>query len=400
MKISMRADFPKFYTRGFFAILCFFYSIQLVSAQALSPRAKVSLVTVGPGVELYSGFGHSILWIQDPATGLDRAYNYGTFDGYASNFYIKFLRGTLPYTVSVSPFHVQERFYREQENRSLSEQILRLSYAQKQRLFAFLENNALPENKRYQYKFFYDNCSTRMTVALKAACGDSLIYNGYTAKKLSFRQWIDLYAYKQNPWADFGMDLAIGSPSDEEATAEQATFLPDNLAVAFENAKIKTPTGILPLVESTREIYKAAPILHDPIVTPKTLFWILAVLTVALTYWQNKKGIVNFLFDKVLFTIVGLAGWLILLLWFGTNHGVTANNWDILWAFPFWVPVIYTLHKTKKPRWFHYFLIFYGFLLLCGTGNLAKHNLVVIPILIMLATRVYYINNSLSKIPE
>ena len=41
----------------------------------LSPQAKVSLVTIGPGQELYSGFGHSVLWIYDPVTGLDNAYN-------------------------------------------------------------------------------------------------------------------------------------------------------------------------------------------------------------------------------------------------------------------------------------------------------------------------------------
>jgi hypothetical protein len=45
-------------------------------------------------------------------------------------------------------------------------------------------------------------------------------------------------------------------------------------------------------------------------------------------------------------------------------------------------------------------LIFYGFLLLCATGNVLKHNYVVIPIILTLIIRVYYINNSLSKIPE
>ncbi|MCF0073205.1 DUF4105 domain-containing protein [Dyadobacter sp. CY261] len=365
----------------------------------LSPSAKISLVTIAPGQELYSGFGHSVLWVNDPVTGIDRAFNYGTFSFQEGNFYIKFLRGTLPYSISVSPLSYQVAHYQE-ENRSISEQVLNLSIPQKQRLYNFLENNYLPENREYQYKFFYDNCATRMTVALKAAVGDSLIYNGYTKEKLSFRQWIDRYAFKQNPWADFGMDLAIGAPSDEIATPEQATFLPDNLAIAFADAKVKTANGTVPLVSATRKIFTAAPAPPVSPLTPTVVFWSLAILTLAFTYWQIRTERVDFVLDKILFGIAGLAGWILLLLWFGTNHGVTSWNYDVLWAFPLWMPLIFSLSKTRKPSWFQYLLIFYAFLLLCATGNVMKHNYVVIPILAMLIIRVYYINNSLSKIPK
>ncbi len=387
----------------FWMTLCLFWLINPLSSKAqfntLSASAKISLVTVAPGQELYSGFGHSVLWVYDPTTGIDRAFNYGTFRFEEGNFYVKFLRGTLPYSVSVSPLSYQIAHYQE-ENRSISEQVLNLSVPQKQRLYNFLENNYLPENRQYQYKFFYDNCATRMTVALKSAVGDSLIYDGYTKEKLSFRQWIDRYAFRQNPWADFGMDLAIGAPSDEIATPEQATFLPDNLAIAFANAKVKTAHGIAPLVSSTRQLFTAAPPQPVSPLTPTVVFWSLAILTLAFTYWQIKTNRVDFVFDKVLFGIAGVAGWLILLLWFGTNHGVTSWNYDILWAFPLWMPLIFSLSKTKKPGWFQFLLIFYAFLLLCATGNLAKHNLVLIPILATLIIRVYYINNSLSKIPS
>lgn len=384
-------------------LICLFWLAAAGISQAqfgtLSPSAKISLVTVAPGQELYSGFGHSVLWVYDPVTGVDRAFNYGTFSFQEGNFYIKFLRGTLPYSVSVSPLSYQIAHYQE-ENRSISEQVLNLSIPQKQRLYNFLENNYLPENREYQYKFFYDNCATRMTVALKAAVGDSLIYNGYTKEKLSFRQWIDRYAFKQNPWADFGMDLAIGAPSDEIASPEQATFLPDNLATAFADAKVKTPTGVQPLVSATRPIFTAAPFPPPSPLTPTVVFWSLAILTLAFTYWQIRTERVNFVFDKVLFSIAGLAGWILLLLWFGTNHGVTSYNYDVLWAFPLWMPLIFALSKNRKPQWFQYLLIFYAFMLLCATGNVAKHNLVLIPILATLIIRVYYINNSLSKIPN
>jgi hypothetical protein len=367
--------------------------------ETLSPEAKVSLITVSPGKELYSGFGHSVLWISDPIQRIDRAYNYGTFSFETGNFYVKFLRGTLPYSLSVGPLYYQTAYW-ESENRSIKEEVLNLSAAQKQKLYNFLENNYLPQNRLYQYKFFFDNCSTRMADALKAACGDSLQFPGYTHEKRSFRQWIDKYAYKQNPWADFGMDLAIGAPSDEIATPEQATFLPDNLSTAFADSRIKIGGQTLPLIASTRDIFVAQPADHAELITPMIFFWALAAIILAFTYWQIKKDKLNFLLDKFLFGFAGIIGWFILLLWFGTNHGVTAYNYDILWAFPLWMPLIFFITPTRKPSWFQFLLIFYGFLLLCATGNLAKHNLVVIPILLTLITRVYYMNNSLSKIPS
>jgi hypothetical protein len=380
---------------------CLVFITPSVTAQfgTLSSGAKVSLITVAPGNELYSGFGHSVLWISDPQQGLDRAYNYGTFSFETGNFYIKFLRGTLPYSLSVGPLYQQVAYW-QSENRSIKEEVLNLSLSQKQKLYNFLENNYLPENRLYQYKFFFDNCSTRMATALKAACGDSLQFPGYTHEKLSFRQWIDKYAYKQNPWADFGMDLAIGAPSDEIATAEQATFLPDNLSTAFRDSRIKRNGETLPLVSSSRAIFEAQPAEPAGFLTPMVFFWALAALVLLFTLWQIKKEKVNFVLDKILFSVAGLTGWFILLLWFGTNHGVTSLNYDILWAFPLWLPLIFYISPSKKPSWFQYLLIIYGFLLLCATGNLLKHNLVVIPILLMLIVRVYYINNSLSKIPQ
>ena len=257
----------------------------------------------------------------------------------------------------------------------------------------------MPENREYQYKFFYDNCSTRLGNALKAATGDSLVFPGYTQEKLSFRQWIDRYAYVQKPWADFGMDLAIGSPSDEIATAQQATFLPDNLSVAFADAQLKVGNREVPLVGETRELYTATPVVTDGWLTPKLFFWALAILVAAFTVWQIQQNKLDFLFDKILFTIVGLTGWLIVLLWAGTNHGVTSWNWDILWAFPLWIPFVFMFSKTHKRAWFQWFLMGYGVLLLGATANLLKHNYVVIPILLILITRVYYLNNSLEKIP-
>ena len=46
----------------------------------LSPSAVVSMVTVYPGDEIYSLFGHSSFRVYDPENRIDWMYNYGTFD--------------------------------------------------------------------------------------------------------------------------------------------------------------------------------------------------------------------------------------------------------------------------------------------------------------------------------
>jgi hypothetical protein len=61
-------------------------------------------VTCAPGTEIYALFGHSALRIADPLLGLDRVYNYGTFDFRTPNFYGRFLRGDLSYFLSATSF--------------------------------------------------------------------------------------------------------------------------------------------------------------------------------------------------------------------------------------------------------------------------------------------------------
>ena len=92
----------------------------------LSPQAEVSLITIAPGKDLYSVFGHSSIWIQDPANGIDRVYSYGTFDFDTEYFYWKFLKGILPYTISVNSMQTILDYYGSVEHRTVNMQVLHL----------------------------------------------------------------------------------------------------------------------------------------------------------------------------------------------------------------------------------------------------------------------------------
>lgn len=276
------------------------------------------------------------------------------------------------------------------ENRSVTEQILNLSPIQKQRVFDFLENNYLPQNRQYAYKFFYDNCATRLRDALQVAGGDSLKYynkpiNG-TFEAQSYRNWMNSYLGNK-PWAKFGMNLAIGLPSDHIATPQEEMYLPNNLKNHVDKAKIVRQKLVLKknrLFEANNET-SIAPSILDIILGPQIIFILLMGLLGWVTNYQKKREKISFLFDKLLFGILGFIGWFLLLLWVATDHGVTAWNPHLLWAFPLHLPSMLLLGKSKYHDWLQKYLMLclvmiIVFAMIVVVGSIVQRNLIGQPI--------------------
>ena len=348
-----------------FRLLLLLVSFQAFS-QTLSPQARVSLLTISPGDELYSTFGHSAIRITDPVQFIDINYNYGTFDFDSPGFYMKFLRGYLNYIISSHNSYVEMEYW-NRSNRLITEQVLNLSPGQKQRMFDYLQNNLRPENRTYRYKFFTDNCSTRLRDVLQAACGDSLVFDHGLNTDSTYRQWIDKYAHENGlKWADFGMDLAIGRGSDQKTGWSDAMFIPDNLMKALDAAQIRTPSGTEKLVLLKHNLNQVQPKAGKGAGGgPAVVFGALFLLTAALTAFQWVKRRTDLRFDRVFFSVLGLAGWILFLLWFCTDHGVTRYNLNILWASPLAFPAVLYLGK-KKWASVLMTLYLYGFALYCG----------------------------------
>jgi hypothetical protein len=127
----------------------------------LSEHTKVSLLTSSPGEDLYAQFGHSAIRITDTLSGQDLVFNYGLFDFNTPGFYLKFIRGKLPYQLGIQRFEPFLNTYIE-ENRQCRELEINLSEKERLALIHFLSVNYLPENREYPYDFFFDNCATRI----------------------------------------------------------------------------------------------------------------------------------------------------------------------------------------------------------------------------------------------
>ncbi len=347
-----------------FRLLLLLVSFQAFS-QTLSPQARVSLLTISPGDELYSTFGHSAIRISDPGQFIDINYNYGTFDFYSPGFYMKFLRGYLNYIISSNNSYVEMEYW-NRTNRLITEQVLNLSPAQKQKLFDYLQDNLRPENRTYRYKFFTDNCSTRLRDVLQIACGDSLLFDQRLNTDSTFRQWIDKYAHENGQeWADFGMDLAIGRDSDRKTGWADAMFIPDNLMKALDSATIRTASGTEKFVLQKYDLNQIHAEKKGTTGGPVLFFMILFLLVAGFTGFQVMRKQNSLAFDRVFFSVLGVAGWILFLLWFGTDHGVTRYNLNILWASPLVFPAALAIGK-KKWASLLVTLYMYGFALYTG----------------------------------
>lgn len=311
---------------------------QATAAPRLSARARVSLLTILPGKGPAAAFGHSAVRVRDPALGLNRTYNYGTYNFDDPYFIPKFVYGQLTYLLSTEPFDRLLRRYRNL-GRPVIEQELSLSRAQEQRLFALLEWNAQPGNRAYQYDFLFDNCATRPRDAVRDAVGafGSIRFGIERLPRRSFREHLDRYVAGM-PLVDFGFDLALGLPTDQTATRGEAMFLPEYLMEGFAGAVVETGAGRRPLVARTDTLFwvEGAQFPARAVFPGTTvLAWGLFAALAGLTGWRYAQRRPPLRWpDVLLFGAVGVAGVVVWFLAFLSEHEVTRHNLNVVWALP------------------------------------------------------------------
>ncbi|MEA5402666.1 DUF4105 domain-containing protein [Arcicella sp. DC2W] len=363
-------------------------------AQNLSANSKVSLITVEPGNELNDAFGHTLLWIYDPENQIDKAYNFGVYDFETENFYWKFVKGQLPYKMSHAPLMAYQEYY-QQQHRNMTEQVLDISASQKQIVYKHLESTYNDPSKRvYMYKFFYDNCATRVRDAMMLACTDSVhLQNIPEMNDSTYRQWMNkCLIRKHHYWSALGMNIALGAPADERILQFKACYLPENLQKSMRAAKRMTHHVLRFLVRSENTLYSTTPIDEEPlfILTPR--FWLLLIFifTGYKTYFHWKRRQKGYSFDKILFSIAGLIGWLLLFLWFGTDHGVTNYNRNLLWAFPLHLPLMWFMQERNGSYWYGYYYMVVGLLLAMGLFYAVQYSWDITLLVLILIVRAFY----------
>ncbi len=310
---------------------------------------QISILTCRSGEVLYSTFGHTAIRIFNTNSGLDYVYNYGLFDFNTPNFYPKFMRGQLPYFLGATKMNNFLKEY-NYEGRSVFEQKLILDNNQKKKIIEYLADNARPENRAYRYDFFYDNCATRVVDVF------SLIGEISYTKKVYQKTFRDLL--KENlrslVWSDFGIDLVIGARADQLTNRRDQMFLPEYVMTNLASARLKGANVLAEPVHLVLDFEdldskRKAKAFNWPLICTAILFLITLLLNVLYSRWAR-------IYNKVLLGICGILGIFLLFMWFGTNHGATRDNWNVLWLNP--IIYIYIFSKDKMKRVTTYILIF------------------------------------------
>lgn len=331
-----------------FLLFTFYFLLNSAKAQDTS-HLRISLLTCTPGEELYSTFGHSAFRVVDSSkafndTWRDVVYNYGTFNFDDDGFYLKFIRGKLLYYVSPEYFPDFKNLY-QSTNRGITEQVLLLSPEEKVTIQRFLNENLKEENKYYKYDFFLDNCTTRLRDILKKNHDSSFCQKPVMPVGSRFRQAIHEYLDKNNKdWSKLGIDILLGQPCDVVMTAEQMQFLPDNLMKSLDSSN-------KPMVISSQNLYTISnENAKGSFFTPFVVFSLLAIFIVLIGYSKNRFA-QAFLqgFDGLFFFFTGVLGIILIFMWVGTDHSMTKNNFNLIWAWP--THFIMAFFVNSKKAW-------------------------------------------------
>jgi Domain of unknown function (DUF4105) len=278
----------------------------------------------------------------DSSSTSDIVYNYGTFNFDDDGFYIKFAQGKLLYYVSAERFEDFKYLY-QATGRGITEQILNVTAAEKITIQNFLNNNLKEENKYYQYDFFFDNCTTRLRDIIKKNHDSAFTLKPVMPLGTTFRNAIHQYLNKnEKEWSKLSIDLLLGKPCDALMTPAQMQFLPNNLMLSLDSAAVPMVTTHQNLYALNNDDAKGS------LFTPLNIFILLLLVIAAFNFSKNKFAKV-FLqgFDGLFFFLTGLLGIILILMWFATDHSMTKQNFNLLWAWPTHIVAAFFINSKK-----------------------------------------------------
>ncbi len=305
-------------------MLSWFTPSKLIAQDSSKSALQISILTCAPGDDVYTAWGHTAIRIIDSANQTDIVYNFGTFDFNTPNFLTEFVKGNLQYFLSTENFN---QFILEYQygGRSIKEQILILTAAEKSHWQQALQKNLEGNNRYYLYNFITDNCTTRVKDGLYTLTSRKIP----TSNIKSFRTHVVEAPYQQGiPWIGLGIDLLLGAVSDKAPNAFQAGFLPDLLhdQIAVQPNNVAS--------EQVYNFYRA------PITAPRNpINFIIGLVVVYLfvAIWNARWSVLTAkVLDILMLFIFGLGGLLLVYMSLFSLHTACHENYNIFWLHPFY----------------------------------------------------------------
>ncbi len=308
---------------AFFLLVAFWL---FASSAFAAPR--IGVMTMAPGELFWERFGHNALIVDDPALPEPISYNFGSFDPGEPGFVGRFVRGEMLYALVELPTRVDLETYRE-EGRGVRIQWLDLDPAQARALAAALAENAKPQNARYRYDYFLDNCSTRVRDAIDKALGGGL------SRQLSAGSHGNTYRSeatrltKPANWMWLGFDIGFGPLADKPMSRWEEAFVPRRLADSLRETKRADGR---PLVYAEQEILPHR-VGAEPDESPRP-WWPYALtglaLAMAILWAGRRRPRLAAAFALPFWLLCALLGAVLAFLWGFTAHWAGWRNAHVL----------------------------------------------------------------------
>jgi hypothetical protein len=369
-----------------FLICLLFTALHIPTSGQTTNDTTVYLITCGPGTDTYAHYGHSALRIETDV--FDRVYNWGVFDFSTPNFAWKFAKGRLEYMLDTESFarFVRSYFY---EERSVVIQKVNLNSTEKAKLMSLIAENLKPENVKYKYDFFYDDCSTRIRDLLEKSIGEKLVYpQEETGDLPTFREMTSKYQ-EQYPWLEFGIDMIMGSKGDIKADFRDEMFLPFDMQNALSVSQINRNEQKVSLLGEPEVIldFENPEITNSYYLSPIFVFTVL-LLFIILFSALIKSRMANDVIDVMLFSVFSILSVLMIFFNFFTDHQQMRLNFNILWLNPFLIPCLIYLFTNKAGQiWFRVVFFTSVLFLLVQFFLPQSFNLAIFPLVMIMIVR-------------
>lgn len=295
------------------------------------------LVTVDVGDQVWDNFGHTALRVFDENSNTDLVFNWGVFDvsGGVVTFAFNFFKGIMQYQLATNTSANEFGMYRDQQ-RTVWQDKLNLTNPEKEILYRRLMWNLEPENRVYDYHYFFDNCTTRVRDYLDEALGGRIRtqFDGVTSD--TFREQIRAH-YESVSLIGFSLDILMNSNIDRQVSEWEAMYLPlqlreslaqvsSDVAVGGSRQKLLSDHQVImefPPPTVQQDVYQIASV----VLLAPALFLLLMLKRIPMSYFATHSR-VGLKLAPLSYRLLGLLG-LLTALFSGVYGSLMLGSWFI-----------------------------------------------------------------------
>ncbi len=365
--------------KKYLLFLAFFMSSLAFAAnfpEKLSNSAQISVIIIGQDESLHGTFGESALRVYDSEQGLDALFTFQNFSqDFTTYFFYNLMLTKIPYS-AVEAHRFTQYFLQNQwvKEHSWEELALNLTVDEMDALYCRLIDLT---GTAYPYDF-YDLNSSKMIWSLVdfALRNEKVIHLNDSDFSTPVRS-IVFKSLSHRPLVRYFMTLMLGFRADKKLKSQDSLFTSQNLSNYLKNSFIvRTDSGESenhPLVLMSRKLgkdsggFRAFPFYFNLI-----FLGAIFILSLAVSIFQMIKYNPDFqsgldftfqAFDLLLYSLAGIAGFILLANCIFSSQELFRFNFNWLWLFPLHFAAGFTVFKKNKSRtMFVYWLLT---LLLC-----------------------------------